>query len=154
MGDSSVMQIGDPVLALGNALGNGIQVTQGVISHLDSTFTVDNQETLYDVFQTTAPINFGNSGGPLVNTDGEVIGITSAATMMRSGAEVTAYAIRSDVAGPIIQQLVQNGSVCRACLGVTTASVSQFHRWAINRMSNREPWSLKWLPAVRLRNAD
>ena len=126
MGDSSSMEVGDQVIALGNALGQGIRATQGVISNTDSTMTVDSRETLYNVLQTTAPIDFGNSGGPLVNMNGEVIGITSAAKITRTGTELAGYAISSNIAGPIIQQLAFNGCVTRAWLGVTTSSVGQF----------------------------
>jgi serine protease Do len=126
IGDSSTVSVGDKVIALGNTFGEGIKATAGVISAVDSTLVIGARETLYNVLQTTAPINFGNSGGPLVNMNGEVIGITSAGTVTRSGVTLVGYAITTCIACPILEQLVQKGSVVRPCLGVTTSSVSQF----------------------------
>jgi serine protease Do len=126
IGDSSSISVGDKVIALGNTFGQGIKATGGVISAVDSTMVIDARETLYDLLQTTAPINFGNSGGPLVNMNGEVIGITSAGKVTRSGTTLVGYAITTGTAGPILQQLVKNGSIVRPWLGVTTSSVSQF----------------------------
>jgi serine protease Do len=125
MGDSSLIKIGDPVVALGNTLGQGIVATQGIISNTGSIFTDDQGETLYDVLQTTAPINHGNSGGPLINMNGQVIGITTAARIIPAGKMETAYAIGSSVAKPVIHQLVLNGFVNRGVLGVTTSSVAE-----------------------------
>ena len=126
IGDSSCVNLGDKVIALGNTFGDGIKATGGIISGVDSTLAIDTRETLYNLLQTTAPINFGNSGGPLVNMAGEVIGITSAGKVTRSGITLVGYAITTDAACPILQQLIQQGSVDRAWLGVTTSSASQF----------------------------
>ncbi len=84
MGDSSKIRVGDQVIAIGNALGEEIKATQGIISSTNATFTVDNQETLNNVLETTAPIVHGFSGGPLINMDGEVIGITTGACLNAS----------------------------------------------------------------------
>ena len=111
---------------MGNRLGQGIVATQGNISNTDSTFTVDSGETLYNLLQTTDPINHGNSGGPLINMTGQVIGITTAAKMTPAGTIVTAYAISTNTAEPIIRQLTSQGYVTRAWLGVTTSSISDF----------------------------
>lgn len=76
LGDSDVLQVGEPVIAIGNALGYGQSVTTGVVSALERELTVDGMT--YHLLQTDAAINPGNSGGALVNANGEVIGINSA----------------------------------------------------------------------------
>ena len=93
-GDSSSLSVGQWVLAIGNALGEGITATEGIVSRLNVSMSVDDVEgtTLYGLIQTTAPVNPGNSGGPLVNMAGEVVGITSikiVANPMPSTADAT-----------------------------------------------------------------
>jgi serine protease Do len=127
MGDSSKTEAGDQVIALGNASGEGIRATQGIIISTDSTFT-NTRETLYDMLETSTPIAHGNSGGPLINMSGQVIGITTAATLTRTGTEIVSYAISSSTAAPIIQQLIQNGCVSRAWLGVNVCSISELSK--------------------------
>lgn len=126
IGDSSAITVGDFVIAIGNALGEKIEATQGVISDTGVTFTVDSRETLYNTLETTAQITYGYSGGPLVNMDGEVIGITSGATLTSTGKEVIGYAISSNTAKPVIQELIKDGCVNHAWLGVTAFSAVEF----------------------------
>lgn len=111
LGNSSKIKVGDQVIAIGNALGEEIRATQGIISSTNSTFTVENRETLNNMLETTALIAYGDSGGPLLNMDGQVIGIITGASMTRYGSEVAGYAISSNTALPIIQQLTNNNSV-------------------------------------------
>lgn len=124
IGDSSNLQLGEWVLAIGNALGMGISVKQGIISRLDVSISVED-ETLYNLIETSAAINPGNSGGPLVNMAGEMIGITSA-KVAASGIEGLGYAISANTAEPIIQQLINTGYVIRPWLGVAAYSVDPF----------------------------
>jgi serine protease Do len=123
-GDPAKMRVGDWVIAIGNALGQGIRATEGIISRQDVTIQVDQGETLYDLIETSAAINPGNSGGPLVNLAGEVIGITSA-KVADIGVEGMGYAISINTALPIIQELVNKGYVSRAWLGVGLYTVDQ-----------------------------
>ena len=123
VGDSSVMQIGDQVIALGNSLGEGISATNGIISRSGVSITTDSGETLSDLIQTNASINSGNSGGPLVNMKGEVIGITSA-KLAAVGVEGMGYAISTKTALPIFDSLINKGYVVRPYLGVRMESVS------------------------------
>lgn len=116
-GNTAGMRVGDWVIAIGNALGQGIRATEGIISRKNVSLQVDQGETLYDLIETSAAINPGNSGGPLVNLAGEVIGITSA-KVADIGVEGMGYAISIDTALPIIQELVNKGYVTRSWLGV------------------------------------
>ena len=121
-GDSGSLSVGDWVLAIGNALGGGGGVTQGIVSRLNASINVDGN-TLYGLIQTTAAINPGNSGGPLVNMSGEVIGITSV-KIVASEVEGIGFAISSDEAKPIIQDLVRYGHVTHPWLGVWAQTVN------------------------------
>ena len=125
VGDSARMRVGDWVVAIGNALGQGIRATEGIVSRIKASLPVDTGQTLYDLIETSAAINPGNSGGPLVNMAGEVIGITSA-KVAASGVEGMGYAISTETALPIIEALVKNGYVTRPWLGVSLYTVDQF----------------------------
>ncbi|MFB0559095.1 MAG: S1C family serine protease [Dehalococcoidales bacterium] len=125
IGDSSRLRIGEWVLAIGNALGMGITAKEGIISRLGVSVPVSAGQTLYDLIETSAPINPGNSGGPLVNMAGEVIGITSA-KLAAVEVEGLGYAISSNSANPIIEELVQKGYVVRPWLGVVLYTVDQY----------------------------
>ncbi len=124
LGDSSKLRIGDWVVAIGNALGQGIRATQGIISNTGITVNVDTGTTLYNLLETTAAITPGNSGGPLVNLEGEVIGITSA-KLAAVGVEGMGYAISSNSAKPVIQQLITKGYATRPLLGVNASPITQ-----------------------------
>ncbi len=120
-GDSSSLSLGEWVLAIGNALGEGVIVTEGIVSRVNVSVNVDGN-TLYGLVQTTAAINPGNSGGPLVNMAGEVIGITSV-KIVASGVEGMGFAISSNEARPIIEDLIRHGRVSYPWLGVSLYSV-------------------------------
>jgi serine protease Do len=124
IGNSSAMRVGDWVIAIGNALGQGIRATEGIVSRQDVSLQVDQGQTLYDLIETSAAINPGNSGGPLVNLSGEVIGITNA-KIAQVGIEGMGYAIAIDTASPIIQELVNKGYVTRPWLGVGLYTVDE-----------------------------
>ena len=102
IGDASKLRTGDWVLALGNPLGEGIIVTQGIVSRLGVSVPLNATQTYNNLIETTAPINPGNSGGPLINMAGEVIGIT---TLGASGVQGMGYAISMVDALPVIQKL-------------------------------------------------
>lgn len=125
IGDSGSLRVGEWVVAIGNALGQGIRATEGIISRQGVAIQVAPGQTLHDLIETTAAINPGNSGGPLVNLAGEVIGITSA-KIATVGIEGMGYAISADTAIPIIEELVTNGYVIRPWLGVVLYTVDQF----------------------------
>ena len=125
VGDSAALRVGEWVVAIGNALGQGIRATEGIISRQGVAIPVAPGQTLYDLLETTAAINPGNSGGPLVNLSGEVIGITSA-KIATVGVEGMGYAISTETALPIIEELITNGYVVRPWLGVVLYTVDQF----------------------------
>ncbi len=125
VGNSAKMRVGDWVIAIGNALGQGIRATEGIISNKGVSIPVGQGQTLYDLIETSAAINPGNSGGPLVNLAGEVIGITSA-KIAASGVEGMGYAISTETAIPIIRELVQKGYVTRPWMGVSLYTVDRF----------------------------
>lgn len=135
LGDSHQLAVGEWVVALGNALGEGISATQGIVSRLDVSITVSGT-TLRDLIQTTAAINPGNSGGPLSNMAGEVIGINSV-KVASVGVEGMSYAIAIDGARPIIQSLINQGYVTRPWLGVSLYTVDRFTA-TINDLSVNE----------------
>jgi len=108
-GDSSLMQVGEAVVAIGNSMGEGNTVTNGIISAIDREIFVADRH-LPEVLQTNAAINQGNSGGPLINLYGEVIGINTAKFSERL-AEGMGYAIPSNVAMPILERIMQQGDI-------------------------------------------
>ena len=123
LGDSSALQVGEDVIAIGNALdlSGGPTVTKGVVSALGRLIQESNV-SIPDAIQTDAAINPGNSGGPLVNVDGEVVGITTA--VIRGNAEGIGLAISIDTAEPIVQELISEGRVNRGFLGVTIQEIT------------------------------
>jgi S1-C subfamily serine protease len=125
LGDSNALQVGDDVVAIGNALAleGGLSVTQGIISAKDRTVPTETGATLYNVLQTDAAINPGNSGGPLVNSKGEVVGINTAIANP-SEAQNVGFAISISSAKDIIDQLAHGQSVRLAFLGVATQTVT------------------------------
>jgi serine protease Do len=120
-GDSDDSRVGDWVIAIGNPFGFGGTVTAGIISARNR----DIRAGPYDDFlQTDASINRGNSGGPMFNLDGEVIGIATAIFSPSGGSIGIGFAIPSNVAEPVIRQLIAHGEVRRGWLGVRIQSVT------------------------------
>jgi serine protease Do len=107
IGDSSELRVGDGVIALGNSLGLGISATSGIVSGLGISLPVSSGQTLGYLIQTDAAINAGNSGGPLVNMQGEVIGINSL-KIASAGVEGMGYAISINQAIPVIEELIRS----------------------------------------------
>lgn len=125
VGDSLKLRVGDWVVTIGNALGEGISATTGIVSSIKARLDIAPGQSLYNLVQTDAAINPGNSGGPLVNMAGEVIGITSI-KWKELGVEGVGWAISTYEAIPIIEQLIKYHYVKRAYLGVTLDYVVPF----------------------------
>lgn len=120
-GDSDKAEVGDWVIAVGNPFGLGGTVTAGIISARGR----DLHEGPYDSFlQTDAAINRGNSGGPMFNMDGKVIGINSAIYSPNGGSVGIGFAVPSSLAKPVVEQLREHGKVERGWLGVEIQQVT------------------------------
>jgi serine protease Do len=120
-GDSDVARVGDWVMAMGNPLGQGFSVSAGIIS-------ARNRELsgAYDDFiQTDAAINRGNSGGPLFDMDGDVIGVNTAIMSPTGGSIGIGFSMASKVVEPVVKQLKEFGEVRRGWLGVNIGDVTQ-----------------------------
>ncbi|HEX5020137.1 MAG TPA: trypsin-like peptidase domain-containing protein [Candidatus Binatia bacterium] len=117
LGDSDRVRVGDVALAVGNPLGIGQTVTAGIISAKGRS-TGLSDGSFEDFLQTDAPINQGNSGGALVNTSGELIGINSQILSTSGGSIGIGFAIPSNMARNVMDQLIANGKVHRGQLGV------------------------------------
>ncbi len=126
LGDASKLRVGDWVVAIGNALGlpGAPTVTVGVVSALGRTLQTDPDVTLYDLIQTDAAINSGNSGGPLINLSGEVVGINTA-VFRGQDAQGIGFAVSAGTAIPVANQLVSNGRVLRPYLGIGAGEVNR-----------------------------
>jgi serine protease Do len=122
LGDSDRTRVGDVVLAIGNPLGIGQTVTMGIISAKGRQTGLSNG-SFEDFLQTDAPINQGNSGGALVSTNSELVGINSQILSPSGGSIGIGFAIPSNMARTVMDQLVRNGKVRRAQLGVIVLKI-------------------------------
>ncbi|MDX6535349.1 MAG: hypothetical protein QOF68_3093 [Gaiellales bacterium] len=125
LGDSEAVSVGETVVAIGNPFGLEDTVTAGIVSALDRTITSPNNRPITGAIQTDAAINHGNSGGPLLNDQGEVIGVTSQiyADGQTSGNVGIGFAVPSNTVKSIMSQLISTGSAEHASIGIylTTA---------------------------------
>jgi S1-C subfamily serine protease len=126
LGDSSALQVGQKVLAIGNPFGFQSTLTTGVVSALGRTVQTSQTTFIDEAIQTDAAINRGNSGGPLINTHGEVIGIDSAIYTPSGTTAGIGFAIPINNAKRIAHDLMTDGRVHQAFLGVQTIPVSGY----------------------------
>jgi S1-C subfamily serine protease len=128
LGDSKRLSAGEIAIAIGNPFGFDASVTAGVISALGRSLRSKSGRLIDDVIQTDAALNPGNSGGPLVSSHGEVIGINTA---IISGAQGICFAVASNTASFVLGELVAHGRVRRAYLGIGAGTVSLPRRIAL-----------------------
>jgi S1-C subfamily serine protease len=123
LGDSTVLQVGDEVVAIGSPFGLEATVTSGIVSALHRNITAPNQATITDAIQTDAPINSGNSGGPLLNLAGEVIGVNAQIESASGGNNGVGFAVPSETIRTVVPQLLAKGKVQHAFLGVQVETI-------------------------------
>jgi S1-C subfamily serine protease len=123
LGDSGNLDVGDPVVAIGNPFGLDRTVTAGIVSALQRQITAPNGFSISDVIQTDAPINPGNSGGPLIDGSGQVVGVNSQIESNGQGNVGIGFAVPIDTANEIAQQLISGGEVEHAYLGISGADL-------------------------------
>ena len=124
LGDSSKVAVGDGVVAIGNPFGLDGTVTSGIVSAVDREVSSPDNTPIEGAIQTDAAINHGNSGGPLLDLHGHVIGITSQIQSESGGNEGVGFAVPSNLVQHIADQLISTGKVEHALLGVTVKSVA------------------------------
>ena len=125
LGDSSKVQVGDPVVAIGNPFGLDRTVTAGIVSALQRQIQAPNGFSISHVIQTDAAINPGNSGGPLIDSSGDVIGINSQIQTGGSNGNVgIGFAVPINTAREVVQQIEDHGEVKHAFLGISGGSIT------------------------------
>jgi S1-C subfamily serine protease len=126
LGDSDRVQVGDPVVAIGNPFGLERTVTAGIVSALQRAVRAPNGFTIDQVIQTDAPINHGNSGGPLLDASGAVIGVNSQIETGGSsdGNVGIGFAVPSNTVASVIADILRDGKVDHAYLGISARSVT------------------------------
>src|SRR3984893_14122823 len=125
LGDSSTVQVGDPTVAIGNPFGLARTLTTGVVSALQRSIQAPNNFAIDNVIQTDAPISPGNSGGPLINAQGQVVGVNSQIFTGSggNGSVGIGFAIPINTAIAVIPQIEKTGKVTQGYLGITTIPV-------------------------------
>ena len=119
LGDSNSVEVGEPVIAIGNPLNVGISVTTGIVSGLGRPITAPNNYTINDAVQTDAAINPGNSGGPLLDSRGTVIGVNAQIASESGGFEGVGFAVPINTVKGVIEQLITDGKVVHGYIGVS-----------------------------------
>jgi putative serine protease PepD len=125
LGDSSSLNVGDSVVAIGSPFGLEGSVTSGIVSALNRQMTAPNRFTITNSIQTDAAINHGNSGGPLLNAQGRVIGVNAQIESDSGGNDGVGFAIPSSTVRTIIPQLIGGGEVEHAYLGVGVEAIPE-----------------------------
>jgi S1-C subfamily serine protease len=140
LGDSDSVKVGDAVVAIGNPFGLERSITAGIVSALQREIQAPNLYAIDHVIQTDAPINHGNSGGPLLNAQGQVIGVNSQIETGGTGEQGNVgigFAIPIDTVKDVAAQLIENGKVEHAFLGVrvhpVNARISRLFRLTVRR---------------------
>ena len=139
LGRSAGLKRGQIAIAIGNPLGFEHTVTAGIVSALGRSMRTSTGRLIPDVIQTDAALNPGNSGGPLLDSNGDVIGINTA---IIRGAQAICFAVAVDIAGWVIPQLLQHGRVRRGYLGVA-GQTQELHRRVVLTYELPEPTGVR-----------
>ena len=126
-GNSDRVSVGDSVVAIGNPLGYDRSVTAGIVSAVQRAISAPNQYPIDHVIQTDAPINHGNSGGPLINSRGQVVGVTAQIATGDTGSDGNigiGFAIPVNTVRSVVAQLIKKGKVEHAFIGITAKPVT------------------------------
>jgi len=123
-GSSKAVQVGESVVAIGSPFGLPESMTAGIVSAVNRTITAPNNYSISGALQTDAAINHGNSGGPLLNLDGQVIGVNAQIESDSGGNDGVGFAIPSDAAKSVANTLIAGGKVQHAYLGIHVADAS------------------------------
>jgi S1-C subfamily serine protease len=132
LGDSSKVEVGDPVVAIGNPFALDRTVTTGIVSALQRQIQAPNGFSISDVIQTDAAINPGNSGGPLIDGAGQVIGINSQIESQSGGNVGIGFAVPIKTAADVVSQLENGGQVHQAYLGISGGDITSDIAHALN----------------------
>ncbi len=132
-GDSSLLEVGRKVIAIGNPFGLDTTMTVGVVSALGREIDSVNRRTIRDVIQTDAAINPGNSGGPLLNSLGQLVGVNTAIYSPSGGSSGIGFAIPVNTVNRVVPELIQYGRVQTPILGITRIPQPDYYRqlWGI-----------------------
>jgi putative serine protease PepD len=125
LGDSGALDVGESVVAIGSPFGLEGTLTSGLVSALHRQMTAPNDFTITDSIQTDAAINHGNSGGPLLDGSGRVVGVNAQIESESGGNDGIGFAIPSNTVRSIVSQLLENGTVEHAYLGITLVAVPE-----------------------------
>ena len=124
LGSIRTLQVGDPLVAIGNPLGYRQTVTTGIVSALKRTIDSPNDTTIQNVIQTDAAINQGNSGGPLIDRQGRVVGINSQIATEGGGNLGIGFAVPIDTVKPVADSIIRTGTAQHAWIGIVGASLT------------------------------
>jgi S1-C subfamily serine protease len=137
LGDSNSVGVGEPVIAMGNPLNVGISVTSGIVSGIGRPIQAPNDYTINDAVQTDAAISPGNSGGPLLDSRGTVIGVNAQIASESGGFEGIGFAVPIDTVKSVIRQLLTDGEVVHGYIGVSMYPVGIDELSAYTGLSER-----------------
>jgi S1-C subfamily serine protease len=125
LGDSDTVRVGDAVVAIGNPFGLERSVTAGIVSALQREITAPNGFAIDEVIQTDAAINHGNSGGPLLNANGEVIGVNSQIESETGGNVGIGFAVPINTVKEVVSQIIESGKVEHAYMGIEMQTIDE-----------------------------
>jgi putative serine protease PepD len=150
LGDSSSVEVGAGVVAIGSPFGYAESVTSGIVSALHRTMTSPNHYTIDDAIQTDAAINHGNSGGPLLNAQGQVVGVNAQIQSESGGSDGVGFAIPSNTVRHVVTTLAAGHKVEHAYLGLSGETATNAHSDAAGALASRVlPGQPAWNAGIR-----